>query len=251
MKDKESFLFVKWPVEVHRRAFRRATSITLYPNRPIKILTAHGTSQKSIESFLLQKKTWIEKAFEKFDRLTEKFPAKKIQATEDFPYLGKNRKLKVVITLNKKIFVSATDEHLLLHIPRNDWSADTPMQEHPAALTELRHFYKREAIKFLSQRVEYWAQQTKLVPAQVRFREQKTRWGSCSSKRMINLNWRLVVFAPEIIDYVIVHELCHLQHMNHSASFWNLVQKHLPDYETSEKTLKSSQFMVEFLSKKN
>lgn len=250
MKDKENFLFAKWPVEVHRRAFRRSVSIYLYPNKPIKVMASRSTPQRAIVDFLMVKKDWIEKAFTKFAEMTEQFPEKKIQATEDFPYLGKNRKLKVVITLNKKIFVSATEDHLLLHIPQNQWSAETPAQAHPAALTEIRHFYKREAVKFLSQRVAYWAEQTQLVPAEVKFREQKTRWGSCSSRRAINLNWRLVVFSPDLIDYVIVHELCHLKHMNHSAAFWGLVEKHMPNYEALEKELKKSQFMVEFLSQK-
>lgn len=247
----EKFLFVKWPVEVHRRALRRSVSIHLYPNKPIKVVASKSTSQKVIIDFLMAKKDWIEKNLEKFANLAEKFPEKKIKAYEDFPYLGKERKFKVVITLNKKSFVSVTEEHLLLHIPRNSWSADTPLQEHPTALNEIRHFYKREAVKLLSERTQYWSQQMNLQPAQVKFREQKTRWGSCSSKKMINLNWRLIVFEPEIIDYVIVHELAHLAHMNHSEYFWNLVEKYLQNYRELMKSLKQSQHLVEFLSEKN
>jgi len=165
--------------------------------------------------------------------------------------MGKDRRLKVVITLHKKPFVSLTDEHLLLHIPRNEWSANSLIQEHPTALREIRHFYKREAVSFLSQRIQFWSEQMNLRPSQVRFREQRTRWGSCSSRKSINLNWRLIVFTQEIIDYVIVHELAHLEHMNHSDRFWSLVEKHIGNYKELVKSLKESQYLVEFLSEQN
>lgn len=251
MSGKESFLFAKWPVEVHRRSFRRSVSIYLYPNKPIKVVAAKSTSQKVIVDFLMAKKDWIEKNFAKFSELAEKFPDKKIKAYETFPFMGKDRNLKVVITLHKKPFVSVTEENLLLHIPRNDWSANSLISEHPTALKEIRHFYKRESVQFLSDRLKFWSQQMGLQPSQVKFREQRTRWGSCSSKKIINLNWRLIVFAQEIIDYVIVHELAHLQHMDHSQRFWSLVEAHIPEYKSIMKTLKESQYLVEFLSEQS
>lgn len=199
----------------------------------------------------MAKKDWIEKNFAKFSELAEKFPEKKIKAYETFPFLGKQRNLKVVITLHKKTFVSVTDENLFLHIPRNDWSANSLIAEHPTALREIRHFYKRESVQLLNDRLQFWSQAMGLKPSQVKFREQRTRWGSCSSKKIINLNWRLIVFAQEIIDYVIVHELAHLQHMDHSPRFWSLVETHIPDYKSIMKTLKESQYLVEFLSEQS
>ncbi len=251
MKDTENFIFSKWTVEVHRRALRRSVSIYLYPYKPIKVVAAKSTSQKVIVDFLMSKKDWIEKNLKKFEELKSQFPDKKIQAYEEFPYLGINRKLKVVITLNKKPFVSVTDETLLLHIPRDEWSANSLIQEHPTALAEIRHFYKREAIKHLTSRVQFLYQEMNLLPAELKFREQRTRWGSCSSRKAINLNWRLVVFHPEIIDYVIVHELAHLQQMNHSDKFWAIVHKYIQNYKDIMRTLKEKQHMVEFLSEKN
>lgn len=251
MSDKETFLFSKWNVEVHRRAFRRSISLYVYPNKPLKVIAAKNTSQKVIVDFLLAKKDWIEKAYDKFAKIADKFPDKKIKAFESFPFMGVDRRLKVVITLHKKTFVSISDEHLLLHIPRDQWSAEAQIQEHPTALTEIRHFYKREAIQYLTQRVQFWSEQMQLTPAQLRFREQRTRWGSCSSRKSINLNWRLIVFKKEIIDYVIVHELAHLAHMNHSERFWSLVEVHIGNYRDLVRSLKESQYLVEFLSEQN
>ncbi|MZP31264.1 DUF45 domain-containing protein [Heliobacterium undosum] len=72
----------------------------------------------------------------------------------------------------------------------------------------------------------------------VTIRDQKTRWGSCSSKRNLSFNWRLVLFPPAVMDYVIVHELCHLQELNHSARFWTLVERHVPDYALHRRWLR-------------
>ncbi|MEN0060427.1 MAG: SprT family zinc-dependent metalloprotease [Bdellovibrio sp.] len=248
MSGKETFIFAKWPVEVHRRPFRRALSVTVKPNQPIRVLAGMGLSQKQIVEFLLSKKDWLEKSFDQFQKYLDQFPQKKIKARETFPFLGMERELKVVLTLHKKRFISLTDENILLHIPRDDWRAGIHDEEHPHALEDLRFFYKREAMRFLLEKVRQWSMLMNLYPSKVVFREQKTRWGSCSSKKIINLNWRLIVFAPELADYVVVHELAHLQHMNHSSHFWALVEKHLPEYKTLRKTLKETQMEVSFLN---
>jgi predicted metal-dependent hydrolase len=247
----EKILFSKWEVEVHRRLFRRSVSIYLYPNKPIKVVANQSTSVKVITDFLISKQNWIEKNFARLAEFKQQNPEKKIKVSEKFPFLGKELQFKVVITLNQKTFVSMSEDHLLFHIPRNDWSADTPLQEHPSALKEIRIFYKREAIKILSERLRFWSGQMNLYPAQVKFREQRTRWGSCSSRKVINLNWRLVVFPIEIIDYVLIHELAHLQHMNHSEKFWSLVGKYKSHYPELIKALRKSQSQTEFLSEKD
>jgi len=249
-KEKEVFPFSNWTVEVHRRAFRRSVSIYLYPQRPIKVVAGKLTSQKVIYEFLLAKKEWIEKNFTKFEELSAKFPERKIKSYQKFPFFGRELSLKMVITVLKTPFVAIQEQELRLHIPRNDWSADVLTDEHPHLLAVIRDFYKREAIKKLTERTEHWAQQMNLFPSSLKFREQKTRWGSCSSRGAINLNWRLMVFRQEIIDYVIVHELAHLKHMNHSAKFWELVANYIQDYEVLMKELRDSQHLCEFLTPK-
>ncbi|MDR3628564.1 MAG: M48 family metallopeptidase, partial [Ignavibacteriaceae bacterium] len=72
----------------------------------------------------------------------------------------------------------------------------------------------------------------------VTIRNQKTRWGSCSARGNLSFNFNLVRYRKEIIDYVIVHELCHLKEMNHSNKFWNLVEKICPDYKALRRELK-------------
>ena len=72
----------------------------------------------------------------------------------------------------------------------------------------------------------------------ITIREQKTRWGSCSSKGNLNFNWKLVLLAPELLDYVVVHELAHRREMNHSKNFWKIVEAELSDYRERRRRLK-------------
>lgn len=84
--------------------------------------------------------------------------------------------------------------------------------------------------KFILKRVQELAQIYGFSYNRVSIREQSTRWGSCSSEKNLNFNWKLILAPPEILDYVIIHELAHTVELNHSKSFWNLVEKVMPNY---------------------
>lgn len=95
-----------------------------------------------------------------------------------------------------------------------------------------------KALAYIPGRVEYFAKQMGVTYGRITIRNQKTRWGSCSSKGNLNFNCLLMLTPPEIIDYVVVHELCHRKEMNHSKSFWSEVEKVLPNYRESLRWLK-------------
>ena len=101
-----------------------------------------------------------------------------------------------------------------------------------------------EEIENISQkivdRVRFYQKKMGVTVGRVAIRNQKTRWGSCSSAGNLNFNWRLVLMPPEILDYVVVHELCHRKEMNHSRAFYNVVASVLPDYKVQEKWLKEN-----------
>lgn len=99
-------------------------------------------------------------------------------------------------------------------------------------------FYKTQAKEYLPGRVEMLASKFGDRYAKVHITAAKTRWGSCSSKGNINLSYRLMMLPPGTIDYVIIHELCHLHHFNHSKAFWKLVQQRCKDYKQHENELK-------------
>lgn len=106
-----------------------------------------------------------------------------------------------------------------------------------------------EALKVIPERVEYFAKVIGVTYGKITIRNQKTRWGSCSSKGNLNFNCLLMLAPPEVLDYVVVHELCHRKQMNHSKAFWLEVEKVLPDYKEARKWLKEegSQMITLFL----
>lgn len=237
------------PVQIQRKWRRKSISIYLSPQKPITVRTGLLTPKKLIYEFLLLKKDWIYKNLARFKELDEKFPQRRLLEKEIFPFLGKDLHLRVSITPNKKIFMSRTDTNILLHVPMNEWSAISRTQDYSEHHEVLRQFYKRESIAHLSVRLKFWASEMNLHPTKLSFREPKGRWGSCSSKGSINLNWRLILFKPEVVDYVIIHELCHLRHLNHSHDFWSLVEKYCPEVKHCESELKQNQLLTQFLDR--
>lgn len=98
----------------------------------------------------------------------------------------------------------------------------------------------RKALEYIPARVEYYAAKLGLSYGRITMRCQKTRWGSCSAKKNLNFNILLILTPPEVIDSVVVHELCHLKEMNHSARFYKLVYAAYPDYDRWNKWLKQN-----------
>lgn len=105
-------------------------------------------------------------------------------------------------------------------------------------------WYKKIAKQILTDRLAFIENRVKLKSNALKFSDSKGRWGSCNSFGVIHLNWRVIMLPPKIIDYVIVHELCHLSEMNHSKNFWALVAKFMPEYETRKKEIKEYAFLL-------
>lgn len=112
------------------------------------------------------------------------------------------------------------------------------MAERPSYTDWERAEGRKQAAEAIKARCRYYAPVMGVSYGTVTIREQKTRWGSCSTKGNLNFNWKLVLMPPEILDYVVVHELAHRIQMNHSPAFWAEVGKILPDYKERRQWLK-------------
>ena len=98
--------------------------------------------------------------------------------------------------------------------------------------------HKEAARELVVRRLEYFNQHYKLKIGRIAIRNQKSRWGSCSSKGNLNFNYKIVLIPPHLADYVIAHELCHLGQLNHSQKFWDLLGETIPDYENRRMELR-------------
>lgn len=101
----------------------------------------------------------------------------------------------------------------------------------------LKKFYFVSCKKIIGERIKIYQVQLKAKPKAIEIEESRTKWGSCSSSKKLTFNYRLAMAPIEVIDYVIIHELCHLTHMNHDRSFWRLVGSIMPDYKEKEEYL--------------
>ena len=101
-----------------------------------------------------------------------------------------------------------------------------------------RKMYVRKAGETIAQRVAYFAQKMGVSYGKITIREQKTRWGSCSSKGNLNFNWKLILMPGEVLDYVVVHELSHRKEMNHFRRFYQVVESIMPDYQVWQNWLR-------------
>ncbi|GAB4147590.1 MAG: M48 family metallopeptidase [Patescibacteria group bacterium] len=105
---------------------------------------------------------------------------------------------------------------------------------------KLKNYYQKEARIVFQDRLNYWSEIMRLEFKSLKLSSAKTRWGSCSHDNNINLNWNMVMLELDLIDYVIVHELAHIKHKNHSLKFWSLVEEYMPDWKTRRKQLKAN-----------
>ena len=122
------------------------------------------------------------------------------------------------------------EKHLAIRVPHNEDNLTD---------SELRELRERTRI-LVTERVRYFAPLVGVTYNQIAIRAQRTRWGSCSSKGNLNFNCLLGLVPSEVLDYVVVHELCHRKELNHSDRFWNEVAKMLPDYKVRKKWLKEN-----------
>ena len=113
------------------------------------------------------------------------------------------------------------------------------MKIQPLSEAEQR-LYRDKAREIFEQKVSYYAQMMGVSYGRIAIRDQKTRWGSCSSSGNLNFNYRLMLAPPKVLDYVVIHELCHRIEMNHSPKFWKCVESIMPDYRTQRQWLKEN-----------
>lgn len=230
-------------LDIVRRPFQRSVSVRVRPNGIVRVTCSKTTKITHIQEFLLAHKQWVEKAQNSFGHLREKYPPKQFYPGETFLFEG--RRLRLATGADEK---GGRPRFYL----KNDFlvfSHDLEKYSPDELKNWLRSTYKAKAKARLKVLVQEVSMQMGLQPTGLSFRSQRTRWGSCSPEGKISLNWKLIVAPPEVMRYVVVHELAHLKHPNHSKDFWSLVARYCPDYKTHRRWLHEHQYETDFLAK--
>lgn len=241
-------------VNILRRKNQRNLNLTVKPNGLVLLTVAKTTATHIIQTFVNQKSSWILKHLQKFEKIRENNKVKTYLEGESFPFLGKFFKLHFIneeynIKQNFKklneVFIS--NEKLIVVCDYLYDSADT-VQPIQIVQNKILYFYQQQAYIILNQRLETYSDIMNLKPKKVIFRNQKTRWGSCNSLGSLSLNWRLIAFPLEVIDYVIIHELAHIRYLNHSKKFHDLVKSYCSHCIEARKWLNKNSFIADFLN---
>jgi len=231
------------PRLVFGRRRREGLRLTVARDGSLKVAAPLRAPLKLIEEFVLSHADWIAVEKEKARLRAEQNPVKCFVAGEKFRLFGLERELIFEpIDPRARPRVELVENYIVVYRSANESQGDSTR-----AL--IAKFYDRQARLHLPERVEHFVRAMQVKPSGLSFRCQKTRWGSCSNQGHISLNWK-IVFAPEkVIDYLVVHELSHLVHANHSADFWSMVKKHDPDYLSHRRWLRDHQSETEFLDR--
>ncbi len=209
-----------------KRMKRKTVGIYITKEGSVEVRAPYSAPKAEIDRFVREKEAWILSHQAKALERKQMRDSYKIRPGGSILFLG--REYPSERSQNGMVSFDATGFLL----------PDTSSDELRAALAD---FYRRAAKEYLPKAVERFAPLIGKSPKQVRITSAKTRWGSCSAKDGINLSWRLMFAPPEVIDYVVVHELAHLIELNHSPRFWAIVASIIPDYKELRQALNDLQ----------
>ena len=221
------------------RRRRRTIQLQADPESGFKLMVPHTMSVSEIEDFLLKRSKWI---------LKHHADRESVQNAVDWSTGGiamyRGKRVELVVEerdrgdpgrdLPPTVAKSLEGDQVTVTVPpdMNDGRKSELVRE------LLTSWYRQEAWDHLTTRVAEFGNLMGVKPSRLKLSDAKRRWGSCSAKQSINLNWRLIMLDDSLIDYVVVHELAHLVELNHSSDFWRVVEGVLPDYRDRRKRLR-------------
>jgi predicted metal-dependent hydrolase len=185
-------------------------------------------SKEEVAIHFKRKTKWIVNNLDKMNEVIRNETQKEFVSGEKFLYKGKHYRLKV-IKIDEEVIPSLTFTHskFVAHVPSSVPEFDYPRIIQPLFID----FYHEKAEKIIRQRASKYLVYFEVKPSVLKVQSLKNKWGNCSKTNQLRFNWRVIMAKMSIIDYVIVHELCHTKHKDHSKAFWSEVKKILPDYE--------------------
>lgn len=186
-------------------------------------------SDNRVTDFINSKEDWIVKKLKEVEKKSVK--EKKFVSGEVFKILGNNYILKVECGDFKKSIVNM--ENGFINVFVNEDSSIDKIRD------LIDKMYYKLAIVVVNKSVDMWKGILNIAPNVVVIKKLKTAWGKCNSKRKITINPDLMKYDQRVVDYVVLHEFCHLRYMNHSKDFWNMVGKYMPDYKLLRNELKN------------
>ncbi len=218
--------------KVKKTFFKKTITLSI-KNDYILISVPHYFTDYAIHNLIADKMTWIKK---KIIERKNYFKRKKINFLngDKLYFFGSNICLKVILA--KKTEIYFTNNFIKVFVARKNTNIKTVLEK----------WYKSKSFNYLEERATYFAKTMKLSLTSVTIRNFKRRLGSCSNKGDITFNWKIIMLPKEVIDYIVVHELSHLIHFNHSKNFWKTVKVFCPKFKQHKDWIKKNIQMLDW-----
>jgi predicted metal-dependent hydrolase len=216
-----------------KRKRSKYVNISVQPSAPVRVSMPYYVSYKYAEDVLIEKLNWVRSKIEKVKQ-TEK---KLTNFFFDTDFKTKHHKLVLRSWTAKSIRGKIVNDFIEISIPKEKFIGDEIVQDTIRKI--IIEAYRIEAKKYLPQRVRELAEIHGIEFNKVYIKNMKSQWGSCSRRKNINLNLHLMRLPYELIDYIILHELTHIDQMNHSKRFWNLLEKRMQNSKYFDKQIRS------------
>lgn len=210
---------------------RKTTDIVIERNGQVTVRPPAGYTPEQVDAVVEEKRMWIYRNLAEWKDLNASAVVREWVNGETFLYLGRAYRLSLV---------SGQDRELKLKDGR--FCLDRQVIEKggvPAARQAFESYFGDKGLQRLSERVAYFAPKVGVTIEGVKVKGMGYRWASCGKNGVLNFHWKCMMAPPRIIDYIVVHELCHLHHRNHSDAYWNEVDKVMPDYRERKKWLRT------------
>jgi predicted metal-dependent hydrolase len=211
-----------------RRSERAKKTRIIVTTDKIEVVAPPKISDRRIQAFVSAQQNWILDALKRVRHRAQTTPslapAQYVEGA-DVPFQGQHIPLTIKLTTAKRLRVQFSEQHFVVYLPASQTENSSAQIK-----TALESWMKQHTRQLALQLIDKHSPKHQLFPRNLRIKTQKSRWGSCGPYNDINLNWLLLLAPPVIMEYVVIHELCHIKHKNHSQDFWKLVAAHMPDY---------------------
>lgn len=222
-----------------RRSQRAKKTRIIVTTEKIEVVAPLRVSERNIHHFVKKQQEWVVSAIEKIAKNRQAIkslaPEKYIDGVS-VPFKGEQKKIQLKYTASKKVIVEFDQQVITINLPE----ADRKIDHQQLIRSALIDWMKQQAVKEVTSIVDEYAEKYNLHPRFIRVKTQKSRWGSCGVRNDININWLLILTPPKVMEYVVIHEICHIRERNHSANFWLLVGKYCSDYKVHRLWLKKN-----------
>ncbi len=240
------------------RSKRRKTLLLQVQYGQVTVRAPYHLRTADIDSFIEQKSSWLRSKISQ--QQLEAHHCNFTQGAKLF-FLGKELLLNITTAKNARVFIDHCDwskNSLLNFTPKevkqiniiiservNDKLVD-PVSKQKQVKKQLEIFLKQQAELLFKERLDKISKNVSLIPSKLTIKKYKSRWGSCNNRGEVSLNYLLMMTPLFVIDYVIVHELSHLKFLDHSKSFWTLVEKNFPQYKDAKQWLSEHQHQLQW-----